>query len=150
MERPRTLNSYQIIKIKNKKFKTYSGWCPFKGLSNDITLMQIQSGRTVPLIILAALYCKFPVIKGRVKLTTMNVKLLAAIVPYSFKWRILVFLSTFLQLSNGRPTQVCSAPAGRQVISTTLATPQKELRPQFFFWKGWHSPKIKVYRQSLY
>ncbi len=39
-------------KIKNKKFKTYSGWCPFKGVSNDTTLMQIQSGRTVPLNIL--------------------------------------------------------------------------------------------------
>ena len=46
----RTLNSYQIFKIKNKKLKTYSGWCPFEGLSNDTTLMQIQSGRTVPLI----------------------------------------------------------------------------------------------------
>ncbi len=45
------LNSYQIFKIKNKKLKTYSGWCPFKGLSNDTTLMQIQSGRTVPLIL---------------------------------------------------------------------------------------------------
>ncbi len=45
-----TLNSYQIFKIKNKKLKTYSGWCPFKGLSNDTTLMQIQSGQTVPLI----------------------------------------------------------------------------------------------------
>jgi hypothetical protein len=31
------------------KLKTYRGWCPFKGLSNDTTLMQIQSGRTVPL-----------------------------------------------------------------------------------------------------
>ncbi len=49
MERLRTLNSYKIFKIKTKKFKTCSGWCPFKGLSNDITLMQIQSGRTVPL-----------------------------------------------------------------------------------------------------
>jgi len=49
MERLRTLNSYQIFKIKNKKLKTYSGSCPFKGLSNDTTLMQIQSGRTVPL-----------------------------------------------------------------------------------------------------
>ncbi len=29
--------------------RTYSSWCPFKGLSNDTTLMQIQSGRTVPL-----------------------------------------------------------------------------------------------------
>ncbi len=49
MERLRTLNSSQIFKIKNKKLKTYSGWCTFKGLSNDTTLMQIQSGRTVPL-----------------------------------------------------------------------------------------------------
>ncbi len=49
MERLRTLNSYQIFKTKNKKFKKYSGWCHFKGLSNDTTLMQIQSGRTVPL-----------------------------------------------------------------------------------------------------
>ncbi len=32
-----------------RKLETYSGWCPFKGLSNDTTLMQIQSGRTVPL-----------------------------------------------------------------------------------------------------
>jgi hypothetical protein len=40
---------YQIFKIKNKEFKTYSGLCPFKGLSNGTTLMQIQSGRTVPL-----------------------------------------------------------------------------------------------------
>ncbi len=49
MERLRTLNSYKIFEIKTKKLKTCSGWCPFKGLSNDISLMQIQSGRTVPL-----------------------------------------------------------------------------------------------------
>jgi hypothetical protein len=49
MKRLRTLNSYQIFKIKNRKLKTYSGWCPFKELSNDTTLMQIQSGPTVPL-----------------------------------------------------------------------------------------------------
>jgi hypothetical protein len=47
--RLRTLKSFQIFKIKNKKLRTYSGWCSFKGLSNDTTLMQIQSGRTVPL-----------------------------------------------------------------------------------------------------
>ncbi len=35
---------------KKKKKKKYSGWCPFKVLSNDTTLMQIQSFRTVPLI----------------------------------------------------------------------------------------------------
>jgi hypothetical protein len=33
-------------------------------------------------------------------------------------------LSTFLQLSNVKPAQVCSATAGCQVISTTLAAPQ--------------------------
>jgi hypothetical protein len=38
-----------IFKSEIKKLKTYSGWCPFKGLSNDTTLMQIQSGRTEPL-----------------------------------------------------------------------------------------------------
>ncbi len=36
------------FKIKIKK-KTFSGWCPFPGLSNSTTLMQIQSGRKVPL-----------------------------------------------------------------------------------------------------
>ncbi len=49
MKRLRTLKSFQIFKSKNKKLRTYSGWCPSKGLSNDTTLMQIQSGRTVPL-----------------------------------------------------------------------------------------------------
>jgi hypothetical protein len=37
------------IQDQKLKIKTYSGCCPFKGLSNDTTLMQIQSGRTVPL-----------------------------------------------------------------------------------------------------
>jgi hypothetical protein len=40
---------------------------------------------------------------------------------------VIIVLSTFLQLSNLKPTQVCSAPAARQVISTTLAVPKKEL-----------------------
>jgi hypothetical protein len=48
MEQLRTLNSYKIFKIKKKILKTYSCWWPFKVLSNDTTLMQIQSGRTVP------------------------------------------------------------------------------------------------------
>ncbi len=39
-----TLIKYSISKIKNKK--TYSRWCPFEGLS---TLIEIQSGVTVPL-----------------------------------------------------------------------------------------------------
>ncbi len=43
MERLRTLNSYKIFKIKNKKLKTYTGWCPFKGLSND-TNLRFQNG----------------------------------------------------------------------------------------------------------
>jgi hypothetical protein len=49
MKRLRTLRSFKIFKHERKKLKNYSGWCPFKGLSNDTTLMQIQSGRTVPL-----------------------------------------------------------------------------------------------------
>ncbi len=40
---------FKYSRSKIKKLKTYSGWCPFKGLSNDTTLMQIQSDRTVPL-----------------------------------------------------------------------------------------------------
>ncbi len=40
---------FKYSRSKIKKLKTYGGWCPFKGLSNDTTLMQIQSGRTVPL-----------------------------------------------------------------------------------------------------
>jgi hypothetical protein len=43
------LKSFKIFKSEIKKLKTYSGWCTFKGLSNDTTLVQIQSGRTVPL-----------------------------------------------------------------------------------------------------
>ncbi len=49
MKRLRTLKLFQIFSTEIKKSKTYSGWCPFKGLSNGTTLMQIQSGRTVPL-----------------------------------------------------------------------------------------------------
>ncbi len=49
MKQLRTLNSYQILKIKNKKSKTYSGWGLFQSLSNGTTLMQIQSGPTVTL-----------------------------------------------------------------------------------------------------
>jgi hypothetical protein len=53
-------------------------------------------------------------------------------VPYQFKvapyWSVV--LSTVLQLSNVKSTQVSSAPAGRKVISTTLAAPQRELGPQ--------------------
>ncbi len=41
-----------LSNVKDKKLKitkTYCGWCPFQGLSNGTALMQIQSGRTVPL-----------------------------------------------------------------------------------------------------
>ncbi len=48
MKQLRTLKSYQNFKIKIKKLKTYSGWCPFPCLSNGTTLMQIQSDRTAP------------------------------------------------------------------------------------------------------
>ncbi len=50
IKRVRTLNSYQLFKIKNKKYKIHSDWCPFQGLSSGTTLVQIQSDRTVPLI----------------------------------------------------------------------------------------------------
>jgi hypothetical protein len=49
MKRLKTLKSLKIFKSEIKKLKPYSGWCAFKGLSNDTTFMQIQSGRTVPL-----------------------------------------------------------------------------------------------------
>jgi hypothetical protein len=55
----------------------------------------------------------------------VNEELLAAsvkVVPY---WSLIMVSSTFLQLSNVKPTKVCSAPAGRQVISTILAPPFK-------------------------
>jgi hypothetical protein len=35
-------------------------------------------------------------------------------------------LSTFFQLSNDKPTQVCIAPTGRQGVSTILAAPQRD------------------------
>ncbi len=44
----RTLNSFQIFKIKIKKSKTYRGLCHFQGLSNGIPL---RLDRTVPLIL---------------------------------------------------------------------------------------------------
>jgi hypothetical protein len=44
------LELFQKFSTKIKKSKTYSDWCHFQDLSNDgNTLMQIQSGRTVPL-----------------------------------------------------------------------------------------------------
>ncbi len=49
MKRLRTLKFLQKFKIRIKNSKTYSGCCPFPGLSNGTILMQIQSGRTVPL-----------------------------------------------------------------------------------------------------
>ncbi len=56
MKRLRTLKLFQIFSTEIKKSKTYSGWCPFKGLSNGTTLMQIQSGRTVPLSLTCLFY----------------------------------------------------------------------------------------------
>ena len=67
MKRLRTLKLFQIFSTEIKKSKTYSGWCPFKGLSNGTTLIQIQSGRTVPLMpcshyIISHLHFRHPVI----------------------------------------------------------------------------------------
>ncbi len=42
-----TLVKYSRSKLK---IKNYGGPCPFQGLSSGTTLMQIQSGRTVPLM----------------------------------------------------------------------------------------------------
>jgi hypothetical protein len=41
------------------------------------------------------------------------------VAPY---WSVIIVLSTFLQSSNVKPTQVCSAPAGRQVFNNTGGT----------------------------
>jgi hypothetical protein len=49
LKRLRTLKLFQIFRTKIKKSKTQSGLCLFQCLSNGTTLMQIQSGRTVPL-----------------------------------------------------------------------------------------------------
>jgi hypothetical protein len=59
----------------------------------------------------------------------MNEELLAANVLFvqSGTFLVLMVLSTFLKLSSVKPTQVCSAPAVRKAISTTLAAPQREL-----------------------
>jgi hypothetical protein len=62
----------------------------------------------------------------------MNVKLLAASA-------LLVqsgLLSIFCSCPMFKPTQLCSAPAGHKVISTTLAAPQRELCTQFCLRKG--------------
>ncbi len=40
----RAVQNFEVV----LNIQDHSGWCPFKGLSNDTTLMQIQSGRTVP------------------------------------------------------------------------------------------------------
>jgi hypothetical protein len=39
-------NFFKTLRPKLKN-QIHSGWCPFPGLSNDTTLVQIQSGRTV-------------------------------------------------------------------------------------------------------
>jgi catechol-2,3-dioxygenase len=39
----RTLKSFQIFRTQvEKSTSTYSGWCPFQGLSNGTTLIQIH------------------------------------------------------------------------------------------------------------
>ncbi len=72
------------------------------------------------------------VIKGRVYLTTLNEELLAASVLFVQSDALLVSHNGCINFfANVKPTQVCIAPTDRQVISTTLAAPQRELRPQF-------------------
>jgi hypothetical protein len=40
---------FSKIQVQNKKTQNFSGLCSFLGLSNGTILMQIQTGRTVPL-----------------------------------------------------------------------------------------------------
>ncbi len=58
-----TLKLFQIFRTEIIKSKTCSGWCPFQGLSNGTTLMQVQSGRTIPLkshnILQAVIFIQF-------------------------------------------------------------------------------------------
>ncbi len=66
--------------------------------------------------------------KAEYILITMNEELLAASALFVQSGALLVshngFIN-FLQFSNVKPTQVCSAPAGHLVISTTLVAPEK-------------------------
>ncbi len=72
MKRLRTLKLFQIFSTEIKKSKTYSGWCPFKGLSNGTTLMQIQSGRTVPLKAILKNWNKKQLGEGEAKLKSLG------------------------------------------------------------------------------
>jgi hypothetical protein len=80
----------------------------------------------------------------------MNVKLLTASALSVQSGASLVshncFIN-FLQLSNVKPTQVCSAQAGRQVNSTALAAPQWNCEPQICLRKGRQITRTKAYRQ---
>ena len=58
------------IQDQKLKLKTYSGWCPLKGLSNDTTLMQNQSGRTVTLM-----EEKHPALQGKIPGIQLQIKL---------------------------------------------------------------------------
>ncbi len=54
---------WSLFKYSTLKLKTYSGcgWCPYQGLSNGTSLMQVYSGRTVPFLVpfqLASLWYK--------------------------------------------------------------------------------------------
>ncbi len=53
------------------------------------------------------------------------------------------YAGRYLQLSYVTPTEVCSAKAGRQVISTTLATPQSKL------WDSVQEQRTNAYQQSV-
>jgi hypothetical protein len=91
-----------------------------------LRLMPVWAG----LIMLAAYFYHSPPIKAEYILTTINLKLLAASALLVQTGALLVShicFNNFFQLSNAKPTQVCSAQAGRQVFSTALAAPQREL-----------------------
>jgi hypothetical protein len=64
-------------------------------------------------------------------LVSVNIKLAQGLQTVTTLVFGLRYAGWFLQLSHITPTEVGSAQAGRQVISTTLAAPQKKLLAQF-------------------
>ncbi len=91
----------------------------------------------VSLIMLAAYFCQSPLIKGQLQFNKdeCTVKLLAAGALLVQSGALLVsnncFIKLFLELSSVKPIQLCSAQAGRQVISTALAAPKRNCEPLF-------------------
>ncbi len=78
--------NHSNIQSETKKSKTYSSWCSFQCLSNGTTLMEIQSGQTVPL--------KEPCMKS---LFSLNVRMFTFLsflmtgytnIVYTFQWNL--------------------------------------------------------------